>query len=114
MKYINVFRTSDSNELAIIKNLFDDAEIAYRTKGEAMDSAANIGGMGNYGLQIEVEKSERQRAMTIIERSGFVKQPLETEKPTARKPKIGNWIIVVLAALVVLIAVVLFVWFMNG
>lgn len=114
MKYVNVFRTSDSNELAIIKNLFDDAGIAYRTKGEAMDSATNIGGMGNYGLQIEVEKGERQKAMTIIKSSGFVKQPLEVEKPTAKKPKTGNWMIMVLAALVVLIAVVLFVWFMNG
>lgn len=114
MKYIEVFRTSSSNELAIIKNLFDDAEIAYRTKGEAMDSAANIGGMGNYGLQIAVAESHQQKAMKIIERSGFVKQSMETSITSRKKPKIGKWIIVVLAALVVLVAIVLFVWFMNG
>jgi hypothetical protein len=114
MKYVDIFRTSDRNELAIIKNLFDEENIAYQTQGEAMDSAANIGGMGNYGLRIAVEENQQQKAVEIIKRSGFIEQPLETGKPNAKKPQIGKGMLFVLAALVVLVAIVLFVWFMNG
>jgi hypothetical protein len=114
MNYIDVFRTSDRNELSIIKNLFDEENIAYRTHGEATDNAANIGGLGNHGLRIEVAESDHKEAIKIIERTGFLGEPTKISQPERRKPKIGKWVIIILAALVVFVAIILFVWFMSG
>ena len=96
MNYIDVFRTSDRHEIAILKNLFDEENITYRTHGEAMDSAANIGGLGNDGMRIEVEESERERAAEIIKRSGFLGQPHNISQ-TERK-KTSSWKMGVCAA----------------
>ena len=114
MNYIDVFRTSDRHELAILKNLFDDENITYRTHGEAMDSAANIGGLGNDGMRIEVEESEREKAAEIIKRSGFLSHSYNISKPERTKPQVGKWVFVLLAALVVLVAIIFFIWFMSG
>ncbi|SKB47608.1 Putative signal transducing protein [Salegentibacter holothuriorum] len=114
MNYVNVFRTSDRHELSILKNLFDDENIAYKTYGEAMDSAANIGGLGNDGMRIEVEESERERAAEIIKRSGFLGQSHNISKPARRKPQVAKWVLVLLALLVVLVAIIFFIWFMSG
>lgn len=114
MNYIDIFRTSDRHELSILKNLFDEENIAYRTHGEAMDNAANIGGLGNDGMRIEVEEGERERASEIIKRSGFLGQSRRIAHPERRKPQVGKWVIIVLALLVVLVAIIFFVWFMSG
>ncbi|MBZ9729614.1 DUF2007 domain-containing protein [Salegentibacter sp. JZCK2] len=117
MKYIDVFRTSDRNEHSIIKNLFDEENLDYRSYGEATDNATNIGALGNDGLRIEVAESDREKATEIIERSGFLGRSHNIKRPertVRRKPQIGKWVIVVLAALVVLVAIILFVWFMSG
>jgi hypothetical protein len=114
MKYIDIFRTSDRNEHSIIKNLFNEEKLDYRSYGEATDNATNIGALGNDGLRIEVAESDRGKATEIIERSGFLGQNQNIAKPERRKPQIGKWLIFVLAFLVVLVAVILFVWFMNG
>jgi len=120
MNYVNVFRTSDRHELSILKNLFDDENIAYKTYGEAMDSAANIGGLGNDGMRIEVEESERERATEIIKRSGFLdnsytgKTFQQTSHSARRKPQVAKWVLVLLASLVVLVAIIFFIWFMSG
>lgn len=114
MKYIDVFRTSDRNEHSIIKNLFDDAKLEYRSHGEATDSATNIGALGNDGLRIEVAERDREKAHEIIKRSGFLGQSDHIAQSEKRKPQIGKWVIIVLALLVVLVAIILFVWFMSG
>lgn len=114
MKYIDVFRTSDRNEHAIIKNLFDDEKLNYRSYGEATDNATNIGALGNDGLRIEVAENDRGKATEIIKRSGFHGQNYNIAQTKRRKPQIGKWVIIVLALLVVFVAVILFVWFMSG
>jgi|GEM_PF-5189266 len=114
MKYIDVFRTSDRNEHSIIKNLFDDEQLDYRSYGEATDNATNIGALGNDGLRIEVAESDREKATEIIKRSGFLDQSHNISKPKRTKPQVGKWVFVLLAALVVLIAIIFFVWFMSG
>ncbi|PKD21891.1 hypothetical protein APR41_02620 [Salegentibacter salinarum] len=114
MKYIDVFRTSDRNEHSIIKNLFDDEKLDYRSYGEATDNATNIGALGNDGLRIEVAESDREKATEIIRRSGFLGQSHNISNPKRTKPQVGKWVFVLLAALVVLIAIIFFVWFMSG
>ncbi|PRX52516.1 putative signal transducing protein [Salegentibacter salegens] len=114
MKYIDVFRTSDRHEHSIIKNLFDDERLDYRSHGEVTDNATNIGALGNDGLRIEVAESDRDKATEIIKRSGFLGQSHNIAQPKRRKPQIGKWVIIVLAMLVVLVAIILFVWFMNA
>ncbi|MBO2543876.1 DUF2007 domain-containing protein [Salegentibacter sp. BDJ18] len=114
MKYIDVFRTSDRNEHSIIKNLFDDEKLDYRSYGEATDNATNIGALGNDGLRIEVAESDREKATEIIKRSGFLGQSHNISNPKRTKPQVGKWVFVLLAALVVLIAIIFFVWFMSG
>jgi len=117
MKYVDVFRTSDRNEHSIIKNLFDDEKLDYRSYGEATDNATNIGALGNDGLRIEVAEKDREKAHEIIQRSGFLGQShhiAQAKRPGRRKPQIGKWVIIVLALLVVLVAIILFVWFMSG
>ncbi|MBZ9631075.1 DUF2007 domain-containing protein [Salegentibacter sp. LM13S] len=114
MKYIDVFRTSDRNEHSIIKNLFDDEKLDYRSYGEATDNATNIGALGNDGLRIEVAEKDREKAHEIIQRSGFLGQSHNISNPKRTKPQVGKWVFVLLAALVVLLAIIFFVWFMSG
>ncbi|MBE7640783.1 hypothetical protein GUB10_10600 [Salegentibacter sp. BLCTC] len=120
MSYIVVFRTSSRHELSILKNLFDEEGVAYRTYGEAIDSAANIGGLGNDGMRIEVEEDERTKATEIIKRSGLLDNPYtgktfqQMSHSERRKPQVGKWVFVLLAVLVVLVAIIFFVWFMSG
>ena len=114
MRYIDIFRTTDRNELSIIKNLFDHENISYRTHGEATDNAAGLAGLGNDGMRIEVEESQKDKATEIIKRTGFLGQSHNIAQPKRRKPQIGRWVIIVLALLVVFVSIILFVWFMSG
>lgn len=114
MRYIDIYRTTDRNELSILKNLFDEEGVAYRTHGEATDNAAGVAGMGNDGMRIEVEESQKDRAAGIIKRTGFLGQSPKIAQPERRRPQIGKWVIIVLALLVVFVAIILFIWFMSG
>ncbi|WP_037317613.1 DUF2007 domain-containing protein [Salegentibacter sp. Hel_I_6] len=114
MRYIDIFRTTDRNELSIIKNLFDEENIAYRSHGEATDNAAGLAGLGNDGMRIEVEESQKDKAAQIIKRTGFLGERTNLANSSRTRPQVGKWVIFILAALVVFVAIIFFVWFMSG
>ncbi|MDT0678443.1 DUF2007 domain-containing protein [Autumnicola musiva] len=108
MKLIDIFRSSYQFEISNIKNLFKAENIYYQVRGEAMDSAAGIGGMGNDGMRIAVEEGDYSRAREILENAGFAGENIsETQNPD-RKSQFNKWLIGIIAILITLALLSLF------
>ncbi len=107
MKYFDIFRTSDRNEISIIKNLFNDEDINYRTYGEATDSAANIGALGTNGLRIKVAEGDRVKAAKIIQSTGLLGETNKDSNSHIRMSQKEKWLLIAAIFILLLILFIL-------
>lgn len=120
MKYITVYRTTDITEVSGIKEIFVRESINFKILNP--ETAANENkDVESSESSIQVEEQQQERANRILTQHGYASASGETPfKTTHRsrlpdsrdKPMINKWVILILVGLVVLIAIILFTWFM--
>ena len=71
MKFVTVFNTTHSSEIAIIRNLFEDHDIKYVAPDMATDSASGIAGLGITGMRIQVPEDQQEKALAVLKAHGF-------------------------------------------
>lgn len=119
MKYVTVYRTTDITEVSGIKEIFVRESINFKILDTETSPEETEAGLKATESEIQVEEQQKKRAESILTQHGYsgVDQHFETTHrsrlPDSReKPMIGKWMIFLLVALVVLIAIILFTWFM--
>lgn len=119
MKYVTIYRTPIITEVSEIKEIFVKENINFKILDRGTSSEENDTGSKTTESRIQVEEQQEERAKRILTENGYsgVDQHFETTHrsrlPDSRaKPMIGKWMIFLLVALVVLIAIILFTWFM--
>lgn len=118
MKYSTIYRTRDLKEISGIKELLIREQITYRILNDDNDPDTEDSKLSSTESQIQVEENQREKAGKLLKDSGYttsdpVRPIHRSTVPDPRaKPMVGKWVIFVLVALVVLIAIILFAWFM--
>ena len=103
MSFINIYSTTQSGEISIIKNLLEREAIRYNIQGETINSSAGIAASGIRGLEVQVQEKDRERAMKILSETGF----LDPDSVTSKKPFLKRSTFLLIAALVLVLAMIL-------
>ncbi|UJH89938.1 DUF2007 domain-containing protein [Antarcticibacterium sp. 1MA-6-2] len=110
MEFVTIYSTPDASEISIIKNLFEEKGVDYKILDEVTSGV--IAGAGVTGVRLQVREEDREKAKEILIESGFLGHRKSTSS-SRRKPTVNKWILVFLAALVLVIVAILITWFMN-
>ena len=112
MEFITIYTGDDQAEISIIKHLLEENNIEHNVLGEATASSAGIGATGNMGMRIQVPKNKVDDAKDVLLENGFLGnwQKGRLKKETTNRFK---WVLIFLAALVLIIVSFLIMWFMN-
>lgn len=118
MEYTTIFSSHDRTEVTIIKHLFEEHKVDYNILGETTNDAAGIAGSGGTGMRVQVPADQVEKARSILLKNGYLgSQDKETIKignrKRRKKPVISRWILIFLAALVLIIVALLIMYFMN-
>lgn len=133
MEYTTIFSSLDRTEISLIKHLFEDNNIEHTILGETTYDAAGIAGSGNTGIRVQVPSDQIDRAKSVLVENGFLgnkkskktkTQRLPGEKGNIERgkieigkrrktPVVSRWILIFLAALVLIIVALLIMYFMN-
>lgn len=95
MNYITVWQTAQQNQLLLLRNLFEQANIDFRILDENANNNFAI------GARVQVEEKDRERAEILLREHGFIKGRTATDTEASGK-FLWLWII---AALLLLILV---------
>ncbi|NJY61193.1 DUF2007 domain-containing protein [Salinimicrobium sp. CDJ15-81-2] len=71
MKFVTIFNTTHSSEIAIIRNLLEEHDIQYVAPDMATDSASGIAGLGISGMRIQVPEDKQEQATAVLKAHGF-------------------------------------------
>ena len=71
MKFVTIFNTPHSSEIAIIRNLLEEHDIKYVAPDMATDSASGIAGLGITGMRIQVPEDQQEQALAVLKAHGF-------------------------------------------
>lgn len=112
MEFITIYTGDDHTEISIIKNLLEENNIDHKVLGEATASSAGIGATGNMGTRIQVPKDEVDHAKTVLLETGFLGN-WQKGKQKRESTRYSKWVLIFLAALVLIIVSFLIMWFMN-
>lgn len=112
MEFITIYTGDDHTEISIIKNLLEENNINYKVLGEATSSSAGIGATGNMGMRIQIPEDEVDHAKNILLETGFLGnwKKSKLKKDGANRSK---WVLIFLAAVVLIIVSFLIMWVMN-
>ena len=112
MEYVTIYTGDDQTEISIIKHLLEENNIKYKVLGEATAASAGIGATGNMGMRIQIPENKVDKAKGVLLETGFLGnwQKGKLKKETTSRSK---WVLIFLAALVLIIVSFLIVWFMN-
>lgn len=113
MGYITIYSTNDNAEVSILRNLFEQKDIHYNILGEVTNASAGIAATGNQGIRVQVQEDDRERAKEVLVESGFLGQQKPASRRSPRRPAVNKWVLIFLAALVLVIVAILIAWFMN-
>lgn len=118
MQYTTIFTSNDRTEINIIKHLFEEHKVDYNILGETTNDAAGTAGSGINGMRVQVPSDQVEKAKSILLQNGYLgnlnKERGKIGNPKRRrKPVISRWILIFLAALVLIIVALLIMYFMN-
>lgn len=71
MKFVTIYNTNHSNEISIIRNLFEDNGIHYVMPDMTTDSALGMAGLGSAGMRVQVSEDQQEQAVGILKARGF-------------------------------------------
>ena len=103
MSFVNIYSTTQSGEISIIKNLLERKAIRYNVQGETINSSAGIAASGIRGMEVQVQEEDRERAMQILADTGF----LDPNSVTSKKLFLKRSTFLLIAALVLVLVVIL-------
>ncbi|HSP11342.1 MAG TPA: hypothetical protein VLO29_02355 [Salegentibacter sp.] len=119
MKYVTIYRTTNISEVSGIKEIFVRESINFKILDAEAPPEQRDANLQSSESQIQVEENQEVRARAILTQHGYSETDKHFEKPhrsrlpdSRAKPIISKWVIFLLVALVVLIAIILFGWFM--
>ncbi|WP_372917347.1 hypothetical protein [Salegentibacter sp.] len=119
MKYVTVYRTTDISKVSEIKEILVRESINFKILEADTIPEEKDTGLKTSDSRIQVEENQKDRAEGILTQHGYSETDSHFEKPhrsrlpdSRAKPMISKWMIFLLVALVVLIAIILFTWFM--
>lgn len=113
MEYTTIYTGDDHAEISIIKHLLEENNIDYNVLGEATASSAGIGATGNMGMRIQVPKDEVDHAKAVLLENGFLGNWQKGRLKRKSVTGYSKWVLLFLAALVLIIVSFLIMWFMN-
>lgn len=113
MEYITIYTGDDHTEISIIKNLLEENNIDYNVLGEATASSAGIGATGNMGTRIQVREDEVDHAKNVLLETGFLGNWQKGRSKRESTTRYSKWVLIFLAAMVLIIVSFLIMWFMN-
>lgn len=109
MKYFTVYTTKDKSEVSVLKDLFEQEKIDFQILDNE-DTAASSTGMPEKRFQ--VAEKDREKAEELLEQTGFLRIGRLNPSSPKRMPA-NKWILIFLAALILIIVAMLITWFMH-
>lgn len=107
MDFYTIYSTKDEQEVSILENVYNEENIEFRILGPE-----NISSGEEDPIRIQVAEKDREKARELLEQTGFLRQgTLHSQKPIRSGGK--KWILIFLAALVLILVAILITWFMN-
>ncbi|NJW52980.1 putative signal transducing protein [Salinimicrobium oceani] len=71
MKFITIYNTIHTSEIAIIRNLLEENDIDFVLPDMATDSASGLAGLGISGMRVQVPEGQQEKAVSILKSRGF-------------------------------------------
>ncbi|WP_029037341.1 putative signal transducing protein [Salinimicrobium xinjiangense] len=106
MEFFTIYSTRDEQEVSILKNVYEEEKIGYRIL-EPETSGTHEG-----QKRIQVAEKDREKARELLDQTGFLRvDSLHSHKPRRMPGK--KWILIFLAALILVLVAILITWFMN-
>ena len=106
MEYINVYATSDDNEVAVLRSLFAGTNIDFKIKENEITTA------GKKEKFFQVAEKDRKVARELLHESGYLNLEHSHRHISANRGK--KWMFIFLAALVLVLVAILIGWFMTA
>lgn len=104
MEFFTIYTTKDEQEVSILKNVYKEENIEFRILEPeiAFEDPTSI----------QVADKDKERAKELLEQTGFLRLgSLHDQKPKRMAGK--KWILIFLAALILVLVAILITWFMN-
>jgi hypothetical protein len=106
MEYVTVYATTDINEVAVVKSLFERKNIHLRVS----EGGEKIAGGNEHYFQ--VVEDDRKVARKLLHESGYLRIEHPTREASGTRGK--KWMFIFLAALVLILVAILIGWFMTA
>ncbi|CAN5128301.1 hypothetical protein BH23BAC2_BH23BAC2_04820 [soil metagenome] len=111
MEFITIYRSQEISEITLIKHLLDENKIDYQIFDET--TSGIIAGANVTGSRIQVPKNEVDHAKAVLLENGFLGDWQKGRRKSNTQPRVSKWVLIFLAALVLIIVSFLIMWFMN-
>ena len=103
MNYVTIYSTKDLNEIAVLERVYGEEGIDYRVEG---------GNGPEDAKRIQVAGSDKAKARELLDQTGFLTAS-QAHAPVRRRMKGKKWILIFLAAFILIIVAVVILMFMN-
>lgn len=103
MEYVTIYSTKDDNEIAVLQRVYREEGIDFRV--QETDSVGEV-------KRIQVAEDDKARARELLDQTGFLSAS-QAHAPVRRRSAGKKWIFIFLAALVIVIAIMAILMFMN-
>lgn len=105
MEYVTVYATTDADEVAVLRSLFESKNIDFRI-------SENNTAEGKNEQYLEVAEKDRKEARNLLHESGYLRVEHPHREASATRGK--KWMFIFLAALVLILVAILIGWFMTA
>lgn len=107
MEFFTIYSTKDEQEVSILKNVYEEEQIDFRIQ-EPETSSQGV----DDPYRIQVAEKDKDKAKELLEQTGFLRvDTLRSQSPRRTGGK--KWILIFLAALILILVAILITWFMN-
>lgn len=103
MDYITIYSTKDPNEIAVLKRVYSEEGIDYRVHD--VDKTGEV-------QRIQVAEEDKSKARELLDQTGFLTAS-QAHAPVRRRMPGKRWIFIFLAAFILVIVAVVIWMFMS-
>lgn len=101
MEYITIYSTKDKNEIAVLERVYTEEGLRYRVENPKEEVK-----------RIQVAKEDKTKARELLEQTGFLSLG-QTHSPAPQRRGGKRWILIFLAAFILVIVIATILMFMN-
>lgn len=103
MDYLTIYSTKDNNEIAVLKRVYTEEGIDYKI--EDADQTGEV-------KRLQVAEKDKSKARELLDQTGFLTAS-QTHVPVRRRMTGKRWILIFLAAFILIIVAAVILMFMN-